>query len=217
LLLKLEFGASHVYSPRGQTPQSRRSQEFIRQLKRGDPRLFPLIAARIVQLVHDGCFPGFFGNTTTLFPVPGSAPLITGGLWVPLLAANAFRATGLARDVVPAVSRTSAVPKSAFAKPGERPDVSQHYASLAVDHVTPAPTRIVLLDDVVTQGCTLLAAASRVAEVYPQAQVRAFALVRTMSGVEVGDVADLRAGTLVCPCVGTIEFRTETGRALRTP
>lgn len=217
LLSKLEFGASHVYSPRGQTPLSRRSQEFIRQLKRGDPRLFGPFASRVLQLVQEHRFPGFFGNRTTIFPIPGSAPLVRGGLWVPLLVANEFRSAGLARDAVPALSRINPVPKSAFANPGERPDVQQHYSSLAVDHVTPAPTNIVLLDDVVTQGCTLLAAASRVAEAYPHAHVRAFALVRTMSGIEVGDVPELRAGTLVCPCVGTIELRVENGRALRVP
>ena len=217
LLSRLDFGASHVYSPRGQTPLSRRSQEFIRQLKRGDPRLFGPFASRVVQLVQEHRFPGFFGNRTTIFPVPGSAPLVRGGLWVPLLVANEFRTAGLARDVVPALSRINPVPKSAFAKPGERPDVQRHYDSLAVDSMTPAPTHILLLDDVVTQGCTLLAAASRVAEAYPRAHVRAFALVRTMSGVEVDHVEGLRPGTLLSPCVGTIEFRADNGRASRSP
>lgn len=115
------------------------------------------------------------------------------------------------------VSRTVAVPKSALARPGERPNVRQHYDSLSVECLTPAPTRIVLLDDVVTQGCTLLAVASRVADIYPKAEVRAFALVRTMSSGEVDHVADLRPGTLVSPCVGAIEFRADNGRATRAP
>lgn len=105
LLSRLDFGASHVYSPRGQTPLSRRSQEFIRQLKRGDPRLLGPFASRVVQLVQEHRFPEFFGNRTTIFPVPSSAPLVRGGLWVPLLVANEFRTAGLARDVVPALSR----------------------------------------------------------------------------------------------------------------
>ena len=54
---------------------------------------------------------------------------------------------------------------------------------------------------------TLLAVASRVADVYRVGEVRAFALLRTMSGGEVDHIAGLRPGTLISPCVGAIEFR----------
>lgn len=56
---------------------------------------------------------------------------------------------------------------------------------------------IVLIDDVVTRGTTLLAAASRIAEVYPDAEVRAYACVRTLSAQEIDDME--------VPCVGWIE------------
>ena len=79
---------------------------------------------------------------------PGSVPLAPGRLWVARLVANEFRTFGLARDVLPIISRMTAVPKSAFV----RPNVRQHCKSLSVGSLTPAPTRIVLLDDVVTQG-----------------------------------------------------------------
>lgn len=152
-----------------------------------------------------------------MIPVPGSAPLVPGGLWVPRLVANQFRAFGLAREVLPIISRMTAVPKSAFARPSERPNVRQHYESLIVASLTPAPASIVLLDDVVTQGCTFLAVASRVSDAYPDAEIRAFALVRTMSGAEVDHVDGLRPGTLVSPCTGVIEFRADNGRATRSP
>ena len=217
MLSRLEFGASHVYSPRGQTPLSRQSQDLVRRLKRGDPRLFSQFAERCLLLVREGYFPGFFGDTTSIVPIPGSAPLVAGGLWVPMLVASQFRSFGLGRQVLPMVKRVFAVPKSAFARPGERPNVQQHYDSVTVYCLAPAPTRIVLLDDVVTQGCTLLAVASRVADTYPNAEVRAFALVRTMSGVDVDHVDGIRPGTLVAPCVGGIELRQDNWRATRTP
>lgn len=204
-----------MYSPRGQTQLSARSRQFIGQLKRGDPQALPQFVARVASLTQLGHFPGFFGATVTLMPVPGSSPLVAGGLWVPLLVANALKAAGLAHDVVPAVSRITAVKKSAFAPPGERPNVQQHYNSITVQIVKPAPTNITLIDDVVTQGCTMLAVASRVANAYPSANVRGFALVRTMSNIEIDQVVSPRTNTIVSPCVGTIEPRQD--RAARWP
>ena len=59
--------------------------------------------------------------------------------------------------------------------------------------------RITIVDDVVTKGATLLAAASLVAEAYPDAEVRAFALIRTMGLVpEIDKIVD--------PVVGTIKL-----------
>ncbi len=59
---------------------------------------------------------------------------------------------------------------------------------------------ITLVDDFVTKGNTLLGAASRVAEAYPEIRVSAFALVRTM-GLQ-PEVANI-----VEPCVGVIRLR----------
>lgn len=216
LLSKLDFAASHVYSSRGQSELSKSSQVVVRnRLKRGDPSLLRQLATRVANLVAEGNFTGFFGNQTTLVPIPGSAPLVRGGLWVPLLAANELRRVGLARDVLPAIARVSAVTKSAFVQPAQRPNVQEHYNSLSVQLVKPPPQRILLIDDVVTQGCTMLAAASRVAEAYPQAEVRGFAFVRTMSGVELEEVVGVGNQTMVSPCAGIIRPRNE--RAIRQP
>jgi hypothetical protein len=77
--------------------------------------------------------------------------------------------------------------KSATAVPGERPTAYLHYESFLIERPAIAPESIVLIDDVVTKGRTLLAAATRLQEAFPGAQIRAFALVRTMgliSGVQ---------------------------------
>jgi hypothetical protein len=72
----------------------------------------------------------------------------------------------------------------------------------------PAPDGIVLVDDVITKGRTLLAAATRVHEAFPNARIRAFALLRTMGMVpEIGQLLD--------PCVG--EIRWQGGDAHRNP
>lgn len=168
------------------------------RLKNGDPRTIPQLVGTVLRQAREADFPDFFGAQVTLVPVPRSSPVVTGGLWVPLLIAQTMQKAGLGREVSPLLKRVTAVPKSTFQIASARPTVQQHYDSMRAEVLKPAPTRIVLVDDVVTAGCTLLAAASRVAEGYPHAQVRAFALLRTMSGEGV-DVDGL-----IAPCIGTI-------------
>jgi orotate phosphoribosyltransferase len=67
---------------------------------------------------------------------------------------------------------------------------------------------VVLIDDVITKGRTFLAAAARVREAIPGAQVRAFALLRTMG------LAD-GVQSLLAPCRG--EIRWIGGDAQRIP
>jgi pyrimidine operon attenuation protein/uracil phosphoribosyltransferase len=67
---------------------------------------------------------------------------------------------------------------------------------------------MVLIDDVITKGRTILAAAARLHEAFPGADIRAFALVRTM-----GLLADV-AGPLG-PCQGVV--RWAGGDAWRDP
>jgi adenine/guanine phosphoribosyltransferase-like PRPP-binding protein len=49
-----------------------------------------------------------------------------------------------------------------------------------VPNLSDPPRRIVLVDDVITKGRTILAAAAKLQEALPNADIRAFALVRTM-------------------------------------
>jgi adenine/guanine phosphoribosyltransferase-like PRPP-binding protein len=104
--------------------------------------------------------------------------------------------------------RICTVAKSATAPPGSRPTVGAHFESLVLESASLFPRQIVLVDDVVTKGRTLLAAATRVREALPNAQIRAFALLRTMGFVQQVD-------RLLEPCVGEIRWRA--GDAHRNP
>jgi hypoxanthine phosphoribosyltransferase len=73
---------------------------------------------------------------------------------------------------------------------------------------TRAATTILLIDDVITKGRTLAAAAIRLQEAFPKADIRAFALIRTM-----GFVLDIPR--LLEPCQGVIHWNGED--AYRAP
>lgn len=115
---------------------------------------------------------------------------------------------GLARRAWAGLHRIRAVRKSATAIAGRRPTVLSHYDSFAIDDCVEEMDHVILIDDVVSKGRTLLAAATRVQEALPNAQIRAFAMVRTMGLVP--DVVHL-----VEPCRGQIRWRA--GDAHRNP
>jgi orotate phosphoribosyltransferase-like protein len=68
---------------------------------------------------------------------------------------------------------------------------------MSVLHSFVTSSRITVVDDFVTKGSTLLAAASRVAEAFPETTVRTFALVRTMGfAPEIEGIVAPDAGTI---------------------
>lgn len=109
--------------------------------------------------------------------------------------ADALVARGFGSRVAPFVRRTKAVSQSSTS-PGPRrlwPD--QHYDSMAVEPTLDSPPLVVLVDDVVTRGSTLLGAAARLAEAFPKAELRGFAVVRTKKRDEFFDrIRDPRVG-----------------------
>ncbi len=113
-----------------------------------------------------------------------------------------MKGAGLAEDVWTGLRRISRVRRSASAWMWERPTVQQHYQSFAVIPSPRPPTDIILIDDVITKGRTLLAAALRMHEAFPKADIRAFALVRTMGLV-------LNVERLFDPCEGVIRWDGE--------
>jgi predicted amidophosphoribosyltransferase len=122
----------------------------------------------------------------------------------------ALHELGLGCDVWPGITRRTAVTRSATALLGARPTVRQHYESFAVAAAprVAALRRIVLIDDVITKGRTLLAAAAKLRGEFAHADVRAFALVRTLGFLT-------RVDRLLAPCEGFVYWAH--GDARREP
>jgi predicted amidophosphoribosyltransferase len=197
---RIPFGACYAYSPKGGSETSERSRLLCNRVKNGSSRWLESYATRVyAQARQKRCFCELFSPNTTLVPIPKcrSAPGPSG--WVARRLAVAIKTTGLGNSVWTGLQRVTQVGRSSSAWMWERPTVQQHFKSFAVIPPASAPTEIILIDDVVTKGRTLVAAAIRLHLAFPQARIRAFALVRTMGLVlDVDRVFD--------PCRGEIRW-----------
>ena len=209
MIRTIAYASCYVYSPAGTGAVCERSRLLRTLLKAGNASFMLKYACRVRQQAENSPqLAGFFGATDVLVPVPGSAPYAEGGSWTAEHLAVALLKVGLGGATWSGLRRVRAVRKSATAAPGDRPTVSVHYESFVLEPASMVPDRIVLIDDVVTKGRTLLAAASRVREAFPGCQIRAFALLRTL-----GLIAGVQQ--LLDPCIG--EIRWKAGDAHRSP
>jgi predicted amidophosphoribosyltransferase len=208
----VRFASCYVYSPAGADPNSERSRRLCVLLKTADVRFLQRYAVRVRQEMADvSPLRDFIAPGDALVPVPGSQPRTDTTTCVAWHLCDALRGEGLGHAIWPVLRRTHAVRKSATAVRGARPTVGCHYDSFAIDATVwdaEMPTHVVLVDDIVTKGRTLLAAAARMHEAFPAARIRAFALIRTM-----GRVAGVNR--FLDPCVGEIRWRS--GDARRSP
>jgi hypothetical protein len=206
---RITFASCYVYSPCGSGAACERSRLLRALLKSGDTNFIIKYAFRVRQQVGDDSpLAGFVCPYHVLVPVPGCSRTAAGTMTVAEHLATAMVEAGLGGGVWNGLHRAWSVPKSATAARGSRPTVGTHYDSFAIDATTALPPQVVLVDDVVTKGRTLLAAAARLQEAFPAAEIRAFAMLRTMGLVQ-------RVDHLLDPCVG--EIRWSAGDAHRTP
>ncbi len=214
MLSKIAFGSFLVYAPRGTSELSKKAKQFVRALKEerliGIPPQSPseYAARRLADEHAKGGLEELFHAAPILVPVPRSSRTVEGGIWPAYNIASALVAQGIGATVIPCLQRVRAVPKSAFAASGTRPKPLDHYESISARKLVADRDELCLVDDVITKGATVLAAASRLQEAYPHATIVAFALVRTLGFVDDID-------RIVEPAVGTITLRGD--EAAREP
>jgi hypothetical protein len=202
------FLSCYIYSPRGSSYSSESSRQVCVRLKAGNPVWLPIYAGRVRELsARQQALAELFAGGAVLVPAPRSIPG-SKGVWAAHQLALALHGVGLSTGVWAGVKRRFAVAKSSTALNGARPTVHQHLDSLAIDRVPCAFTRIVIVDDVITKGRTILATAMCLHQAFPHADIRAFALVRTM-----GFVPDVSHSLELCQGV----VRWAGGDARRDP
>jgi hypothetical protein len=203
---RLPYAAFLQYSPRGTSATSKQSKDVTLAIKadrfiRGH-RVIDFTARRIREERANYPFlASYFDGSVTLVPAPRSSPQKDPkALWPALRICQSLMAEGCAAAVLPCLKRAQSVTKSATAGSGQRPDPDAHYASLVVEKqgILVPPTSITVVDDVITLGSTFLAMYQRLTEAFPKAEIRCFAVVRTMSVVEVDQI--------MSPAEGVISF-----------
>jgi len=215
LLSEIRFGSYLVYSPSGHSAKSKKSVVVCHAVKNDAAialeseggrmaRVIPHVIKHLALHVNQGGLGELFATRPVLVPAPRSSLVKPGTLWPPRLICDELVSHGLGTEVQELLQRIKAVPKAAVQSAAERPTASQHFDSMRAIPVLHAPASILLVDDVVTSGTMLVASISRLQEVYPQAAISAFALVRTMSGMEID--------ALLAPCVGTVHLNKDRGR-----
>ncbi len=214
----LTYASLLSYLTRGSSPKIDEARDLALNIK-FDKYIFepPVLASdwfaeSIKQNIDRLPFADFFGKRTVLVPVPSSSLMKDDSLWTPNQIAKALVKKGIGRVALPCLVRKTAVRKSAWSPPSQRPKVKEHIASMVVQGVIsdPQPEELVLIDDIVTRGATLLASANLLQDALPKAKIRAFAAVRA-----IGNPAEFES--LSSPVVGSIQYRPKTDDTLRRP
>ena len=125
---------------------------------------------------------GPFDGHPMLVPVPRSVLMKPHTVWPAHRICEELVRLGFGDDLLPVVRRTTAVIKSAGSS--ERPTLEQHLRSLTVQRALLPPSRLLVVDDVVTSGTTMMACAQKLGEAFPGVPVAGFSLARVLSAGE---------------------------------
>ncbi len=173
-----------VYATRATDDNAKRVRKIVLDIK--TDRVDAATGAPLVRIVVEhgaarltDAARAVFGGHPMLVPVPGSGLTKPHTVWPSRRVCEELVRQGLGDDTLTAVSRTTAVTKSAGSV--ARPTLDQHLASLTVQAGLRPPSRLLLIDDVVTSGTTMMACAIKLALAFPEIPVSAFALARVLS------------------------------------
>jgi predicted amidophosphoribosyltransferase len=165
----IEFGALLSYTPHGKIPKDIASKGVMTAVKNDEfvsapgrrIQMSEFIAQSVKQKLKAFPFSRLFEPNLTVVPTPSSSLKQPNSLWP---ANNIALALGkqFNYSVEEHLIRTIPLPKSATSSASSRSTALQHFNSLSVQPLLTKPKSILLVDDVVTRGATLLGAANTI-------------------------------------------------------
>lgn len=200
---EVSFGSLLTYTPRGNLTEHFRSRSVMRNLK-NDEVLGSgnLMSTAIAQTLRNNLqnypFSDYFNEKTMLVPTPKNSLPQRDELWVPQRITSALENQGLGINEE-CLTRVIPLPRSSTSLASNRPKTIQHYDSLQVRESLLEPKEIVLVDDVITRGATVMGAVNILLEAFPKALIRVFVAMRTTSDPD-------KFSKIIDPCVGTISL-----------
>src|SRR5438132_5972585 len=188
-LQRIEFGSLLSYSPHGYSASDIASKGWMVAVKQDQfvqtgARRIPMsefVSETVEQSLDRLPFSRLFAGKPVLVPTPSSSLKKPDSLDVPIRIATALMKKKLGNDVAECLVRVKPLPKSATSAAASRSTVAQHFDSFEVQGTLTKPESILLVDDVVTRGATLLGAANCLVESSPDAKVAAFVALRAVS------------------------------------
>ena len=208
-ILQIKFGSFLTYTPRGISEYAKRAITIRYKIKQNGlinigSENIPIIkhyAKLIKEKITKMPFADLFNENTILVPAPNHAPLGSKfAMWVPKFFANELVENGLGKNIEPCLERATSVKQSSKTSSKERPKAIEHYNSIKVVKPVNEPNEILVIDDFITRGATLLGAINKLAVAFPNAKINGFALVRTISNT-------YEFNKIVDPCIGTVTLR----------
>src|SRR5712692_7773407 len=170
----LEYGSLLSYTPRPSTSEMEQAKSVMYAIKndgyieRPPVLMSEWIAKAVQQNMTRLPFASFFHHDTVLVPVPRSTLMRPNTLWMPERIATALVRRKIGGQVLACLARLSPLRKAAWSDPSDRPRPSEQYNTISVQgRVSSSPGEVVLVDDIITRGATMLGAANRVVEAFP--------------------------------------------------
>lgn len=185
---RIEVGSLLSYSPHGFGKRAEYSRDVMSAIKndqyvqvdRKRMQMSEYVAKLVGQERRNLPFSHIFDGNPILVPTPSSSLKKPDSLW-PASRIAVSLSKELGNEVARCLVRIKPLPKSATSAAADRSTAAQHFESLEVQKVLNHPKSILLVDDVVTRGATLLGAANRLVQGYPEAHFAAFTALRTVS------------------------------------
>jgi hypothetical protein len=205
MLRSIDFATLLQYSPKGESDAAKKFRLVRDDVKAGRiDHMKERIRERIME--YHALLDPFLNAGVTLIPIPRSSPIRKASLWPSLEIAKMLSGFGRG-TIATCLTRQTPVKKAAFCVDAEdRPTVSLHYDSFGVEGMI-STNQITLVDDILTQGRTAMAAGSRLAERFPNASIRLFCLLWTR-----GLDKDVDIDTMLNVQVKKIRYNTANGK-----